>query len=86
MGKLRSWSCKGCTNVCYRLINGEVAEYCRPTLEHRHRKEWITEEYIACLDYTTDPEATDNVIRMWEENNERLQNLRLCTHTRRYVR
>ena len=30
---LRSWSCKGCTNICYRLIDGEVAEYCRPVIE-----------------------------------------------------
>lgn len=64
---LRSWDCKGCTNVCYRLINGEVHEYCRPVLEGRHKKEWVTDTFIDCLDKTTDPDATDAVIRIHED-------------------
>lgn len=65
MSKLRSWSCKGCTNVCYRLINGEVAEYCKPALEGRVRHEWVTEDFVDCLDKTMDPEATDRVIKIY---------------------
>ena len=65
MGNLRSWSCKGCTNICYRLINGEVATYCRPVLEGRQKIKWVTDEYVDCLNKTTDPKATDDVIRMF---------------------
>lgn len=59
---LRSWSCKGCTNICYRLIDGEVAEYCRPVIEKgNNRREWVTDTFIDCLDKTTDPAATDPI-------------------------
>ncbi len=42
---LRSWTCKGCTNIV--IINGET--YCRPGIEGRHRKEWQGNT-IVCLD------------------------------------
>ena len=29
---LKSWDCKGCTNICYRLLNGECI--------YRHEHEW----------------------------------------------
>ena len=64
---LRSWSCKGCTNVCYRLIRGEVAMYCRPGIECRLRKKWVTDTFIDCLDYTTDPKATDPIPKIHED-------------------
>ena len=61
---LSSWSCKGCTNVCYRMVGGEVFEYCRPFIEKgKNRKKWIG-DHIACLDYTTDPRKTDNIVRV----------------------
>lgn len=46
---------------CY-ISDGTVAEYCRPGIEGRHRKEWQG-DYLACLDYTTDPAAEDKVLR-----------------------
>lgn len=64
---LHSWTCKGCTNICFRLINGEVCEYCRPVIEGRHRKKWVTETFIDCLDKTTDPDATDPIPRIHED-------------------
>ena len=68
MGALRSWTCKGCTNVCYRLVPGQgVFEYCRPVIENgSHRKEWVTDEFIDCLDKTFDPSATDYNVKMHE--------------------
>ena len=62
MGKLTSWTCNGCTNVCWRLVDGEVFKYCR--LFGRMRTEWQG-DYLACLDYTTDPNATDRTVRLW---------------------
>lgn len=65
---LRSWSCKGCTNLCYRLVHGEVVTYCRPAIEKgKNRTAWVTDEYIACLDYTTDPAATDPIPKIHED-------------------
>lgn len=64
---LHSWTCEGCTNVCYRLIRGEVAEYCRPVIERGFlRTRWVTDEFIDCLDKTTDPAAIDLVPRVHE--------------------
>ena len=65
--RLHSWSCKGCTNLCYRYINGEVSEYCRPMIEGTFRKEWITDNYIDCLSKITDPRATDQTIKIHED-------------------
>lgn len=62
---LKSWDCKGCTNICYRLLNGETMTYCKPMLEGRARHEWVTEDYLACLDYTTDSTALDMEVTMW---------------------
>ena len=65
---VKSWTCKGCTNYCFRMIpGGEVAKYCRPLMEGRHRTKWITDDFIDCLDKTTDPAATENEIKMHEE-------------------
>ena len=62
-----SWECKGCTNLCYMNFNGEVGTYCRSyydTKAGRNRTKWIGDKVI-CLDYTTDPKATDTQIRFW---------------------
>lgn len=62
---LQSWNCKGCTNICYRQVDGEVHKYCRQVVENGdYRTKWVTENYVACLDYTTDPNATDPQVRM----------------------
>lgn len=42
--------------------------YCKPILEHRAKREWVTEDYIECLDKTTDPQATDNEIKIFLED------------------
>jgi len=64
---LKSWKCKGCTNICFQMYGGEVAEYCRPMAEKgSHRTKWIGDT-LFCLDYTTDPKATDPQVRMWTE-------------------
>lgn len=67
MGRLSSWNCHGCTNVCYRLCpDGEVAEFCRPVMETgTHRTEWTTPDHIECLDKTDDPNATDNEVKVY---------------------
>lgn len=65
---LKSWDCKGCTNICYRLMDGQVFKYCRPMLEGRSRHEWVTEEMIDCLDYTTDPKAEERDVKIWSIN------------------
>lgn len=62
---LQSYSCKGCTNVCFRLINGEVAEYCRAVLEGTHKTEWRG-DILYCLNKTNDPSCTDNQVRIYE--------------------
>ena len=62
---LTSWRCKGCTNVCYRSLHGETFEYCKPTLEGRVRHEWVTDDHISCLDYTTDPAVTETEVKIW---------------------
>jgi len=65
MGKLSSWTCKGCTNVCYRILNGEVFTYCRPVIEKgSHRTRWEG-DFINCLDKTTDPKAEDKQVKMY---------------------
>ena len=67
MGRLSSWNCHGCTNVCYRLCpDGEVAEFCRPVMETgTHNTEWTTLDHIECLDKTDDPSMTDNEVKIW---------------------
>lgn len=67
---LKSWSCKGCTNLCHMIgPSGEVCTYCRTIYDQPNHKgkKWITEDYIDCLDYTTDPEAEDRQVRIWTE-------------------
>lgn len=66
MSSLQSWNCKGCTNVCYRYIWGEVHQYCKPVIEGRHKIKWVTDTFVECLDKTTDPSATDWVPRIHE--------------------
>ena len=60
---LSSWSCEGCTNICYRYINGEIRKYCKEF--GSSRTEWQG-DYVACLDYTTDPNALDPEVRIHE--------------------
>lgn len=36
-------------------------------IEGRHRKKWVTETFIDCLDKTTDPDATDPIPRIHED-------------------
>lgn len=67
MGNLRSWTCKGCTNKCLLMFNGEVFEYCKPAINGGNRTEWVTDDYIVCLDYTTDPSAYDSQVRIHPE-------------------
>ena len=67
MGNLKSWSCKGCTNVCYRIANGETQEYCRSVIEKgKFHTKWVTDDFVDCLDKTTDPKATDVRVRFQE--------------------
>lgn len=49
--------------MCYRLIPGEgVFQYCK---EFGHaRREWITDDFVDCLDKTTDPSATDYEVKI----------------------
>ena len=68
MGSLRSWTCKGCTNICWRLVPGKgVYEYCRAYENGGPRKEWVTDDFIDCLDKTTDPAATDKTVRIHKD-------------------
>lgn len=60
---LQSWSCKGCTNRCLLMFDGMVYEYCKPIIDGTHRTEWVTDDYIDCLDYTTDETAYDAQVR-----------------------
>lgn len=62
---LSSWSCKGCTNICYlSLPNGEVGTYCRTVIEKgEYRRKWFGNE-CRCLDYTTDPRKTDRRVQV----------------------
>ena len=63
---LESWSCSGCTNKCHQVYEGKVAEYCRALYDQKVvRREWIGNR-IECLEYTTDPKATDTQVRFWE--------------------
>ena len=66
---LKSWTCKGCTNICWRLVPGHgVYEYCRAYMDHGVvRKEWVTDDFIDCLDKTTDPDATDPVVKLHKD-------------------
>ena len=65
---IKSWSCEGCTNVCYMLYESDVRKYCRVNFDYPDNKglQW-QENYLACLDYTTDPKAEDKQIRIWSE-------------------
>lgn len=64
MANLSSWKCGDCTNRCLLMFGGEVFTYCKPAVEGRHRKKWVTEDFIDCLDKTTDPEAYDGQVRI----------------------
>lgn len=64
---VRSWTCEGCTNICYRLIRGEVSEYCRPVIERGEvKRQWVSGDFVNCLEKTTDPGATDYTVRIHE--------------------
>ena len=66
MGALQSFTCKGCTNKCHMICDGEVGEYCRTIYDQPNHKGYKWEgDYLRCLDYTTDPEAEDVNIRFW---------------------
>ena len=42
-------------------------KYCRPVIEKGEvKREWITEDFIDCLEKTTDPEATDQIPKIHE--------------------
>lgn len=62
-----SWNCKGCTNLCHLSFNGKVGTYCRVYYDQPDHKgrQWIDDDTIVCLDYTTDPEAEDTQVRFW---------------------
>lgn len=59
-----SWSCKGCTNHCYRTVDGETFQYCRAFIENGENKTEWHGDHVVCLDYTTDPDAFDPVVRI----------------------
>lgn len=67
--KTKSWSCKGCTNVCHMIYNGEAATYCRAIYDQPKHKgtKWINDHEVICQDYTTDPNAEDRQVRIWTE-------------------
>ena len=63
---LESWSCKGCTNICFQTYNGEIAQYCRALYDQPTvTRKWFGDK-IECLEYTTDPNATDPQVRFWK--------------------
>lgn len=63
---LSSWKCKGCTNICFRNVDGETFKYCRPVIEKGGiQTEWQGDKFV-CLDYTTDPSATDHIVQLHE--------------------
>jgi len=55
MGKLKSWTCKDCINKEFRIApQGEVAEYCALYKgDKRPRHEWVTDDFVDCLDKRT---------------------------------
>lgn len=59
MGKVSSWTCEGCTNICFRYIDGEIHKYCKPLLNGTHKSKWVTPDHVECMNKTTDPKATD---------------------------
>lgn len=59
-----SWSCEGCTNHCYLTYNGVTSRYCRAFIERGENETAWFGAHLACLDYTTDPEAFDPVVRI----------------------
>lgn len=67
MGRQSSWSCDGCTNICYRATPNGVFRYCRMVIEHGGQKVEWQGDHVACLDYTNDPEQTDDMVRIHEE-------------------
>lgn len=65
---LKSWSCKGCTNICHMVItDGNVGDYCRTIYDQPKHKgtKWIGDT-VVCLDYTTNPAAEDRQVRIWQ--------------------
>ena len=63
---LSSWSCDGCTNICYRMVNGETFRYCRAFIEKgKNRAKWQG-DHVTCRDYTQDPAKEDPVVR-WHD-------------------
>ena len=64
----KSWDCKGCTNLCHMMYNGQVNTYCRVIYDQPDNKgtRWFGDE-VRCMDYTTDPEAEDTQVRLWHE-------------------
>lgn len=62
--KASSWECKGCTNICHLLFDGEVFTYCKPMVfDGGNRTEWHG-NHVSCLDYTTDPKKHDVQVRL----------------------
>lgn len=69
---VKAWTCDGCTNYCYLLFKGEVGKYCKVGYfpGKWKGKKWFRtgpdEEFIACLDKTSDPSAEDKQVRIFE--------------------
>lgn len=68
---LKSWSCEGCTNICYRLIDGVIEKYCKAIIEGKHITKFVTDEYVDCLTKTADPTATDPIPRLHESYTQK---------------
>lgn len=70
---LRSYSCKGCRNICTLIqTNGEPATYCRTIYDQPENRgcHWVERDgdlVLECWDYTTDPEAEAKEVRLWME-------------------
>ena len=63
-----SWNCAGCRNLCHMMgSDGVVATYCRTIYDQPKHKgtKWVGDKVI-CLDYTSDPGAEDQQVRIWE--------------------
>lgn len=59
MGKVESWKCGNCTNLCKR--EGYDGTYCLPMVMGTHKTEWQG-DYCACLNQTFEPRQMEIVM------------------------
>lgn len=64
---MKSWDCKGCTNICYRYTPSMGTNaYCKPMYIGQHRTKWVADA-VCCMDYTADPNATEAEIKVHKD-------------------